>query len=74
MKEKIENPRGIRKTILLYLGFAESANGIGRDTEFYTVKRKGGLPCRTGLMWYINVSVTRKKWGTAQDVEIYKQS
>lgn len=40
MKEKIENPRGIRKTILLYLGFAESANGIGRDTEFYTVKKK----------------------------------
>ena len=40
MKEKIENPRGIRKTILLYLGFAESANGIGRDSEFYTVKKK----------------------------------
>ena len=48
MKEKIENQRGIRKTIPLYLRFAESANGTGRDIGFYTVNKEKEV-CRAEL-------------------------
>lgn len=48
MNEKIENQRGIRKTIPLYLRFAESANGTGRDTGFYTVNKEKEV-CRAEL-------------------------
>lgn len=46
MKEKIENQRGIRKTIPLYLRFAESANGTGRDIGFILSikKRRSAVP------------------------------
>mgnify|MGYP007096755217 FL=1 len=48
MKEKIENQRGIRKTIPLYLRFVESANGTGRDIGFYTVNKEKEV-CRAEL-------------------------
>ena len=74
MKEKIENQRGNKEDYSIIPEICRVGEWYRQDIGFYTVNKEKEV-CRAELlMWYINVSVTRRKWGAAQDVEIYKQS